>query len=117
MGLYPASAMDVSTVFTVSVLKHFHLLKVDAHQSTENYSTILQRLTNFIFPGETPNRKWELARVWQPWNYLVNPKQNGFGHAKASVNPKAKAAPISLTLILKEIQTLLMLTTCSPHSP
>jgi hypothetical protein len=54
MGFYPTSSSDVSTVFTLAVLKHFHLLKVDAHQSTENYCSILQHLTNFIFPGETP---------------------------------------------------------------
>jgi hypothetical protein len=97
LGLYPASSADVSTVFTLPVLKHFHLMKVDAHLSTEIYSTILQRLTNYVFPSETPvcdihyrptwtdilfvqDRKRELARIWQQWNHLTNLKRNGFGH-------------------------------------
>jgi hypothetical protein len=63
LGFYPASASDVSTVFTLSVLKHFHLLKVDAHQSTENYSSILQRQTNFIFPDKTPVRIYTVQRT------------------------------------------------------
>jgi hypothetical protein len=54
MDLYPASSEDVSTAFTLPVLKHFHLMKVDAHLSTENYASILQRLTNDLFPAETP---------------------------------------------------------------
>lgn len=52
--LYPASSKNPSTVFTFETLKFFHLIKVQTHLSTESYSTLLCRLTNFIFPHEAP---------------------------------------------------------------
>jgi hypothetical protein len=64
LGFYPASASDVSTVFTVSLLKHFHLLKVDGHQSTESYCSLLQRQTNFIFPDKMPVRRYKVLSTY-----------------------------------------------------
>lgn len=54
MDFYPASATDISTVFTLGLLRHFHLMRVDSHLSTDNYCRILQRLTNYVFPDKTP---------------------------------------------------------------
>jgi hypothetical protein len=54
--LYPASWKDIGTVFTFQVLKVFNLLKVHAHMSTDQYSAILRRITNYAFPSKTPVR-------------------------------------------------------------
>ncbi|RXW12632.1 hypothetical protein EST38_g13223 [Candolleomyces aberdarensis] len=85
--LYPASSKDPSTAFTFEALKFFHLIKVQTHMSTKNYSTLLRRLTNFIFPDETPDRQRELGRVWQQWNHLINLKLYGFGHVNRDRKP------------------------------
>ncbi|KAJ2928430.1 hypothetical protein H1R20_g8661, partial [Candolleomyces eurysporus] len=85
--LYPASSKDPSTAFTFEALKFFHLIKVQTHLSTENYSTLLRQLTNFIFPDETPDRQRELGRVWQQWNHLINLKRYGFGHTNRDRKP------------------------------
>ncbi|KAJ2923414.1 hypothetical protein H1R20_g13682, partial [Candolleomyces eurysporus] len=85
--LYPASSKDPSTAFTFEALKFFHLIKVQTHLSTENYSTLLRRLTNFISPDETPDRQRELGRVWQQWNHLINLKRYGFGHTNRDRKP------------------------------
>jgi hypothetical protein len=54
MGFYPASWRKISTVFTFELLKDFHLTKVEAKMSTENYCDILRRKTNFAFPDTAP---------------------------------------------------------------
>ncbi|KAF6750154.1 hypothetical protein DFP72DRAFT_851846 [Ephemerocybe angulata] len=86
-GFYPASWKKISTVFTFQVLKTVHLYRVHAHVSNETFTEILRRLTNYIFPGTAPNRKRELARVWQQWNHLINLKRNGFGHVRPGSKP------------------------------
>ena len=50
-GLYPATSDDPQTVFTLRLLKHFHLSKVDSHLSVEHYCALLRRLTNYVFPS------------------------------------------------------------------
>jgi hypothetical protein len=52
-GLYPITSAQTQTVFTFQVLKHFHLLKVDAHLAVEQYCDTLRRLTDDIFPDKT----------------------------------------------------------------
>lgn len=52
-GLYPITSVQTQTVFTFQVLKHFHLMKVDAHLAVEQYCNILRRLTNDIYPDKT----------------------------------------------------------------
>lgn len=53
-GFFPASWKKISTVFTFELLKDFHLTKVEAKMSTENYCDILRRKTNFAFPDSAP---------------------------------------------------------------
>ncbi|KAJ3533206.1 hypothetical protein NMY22_g7429 [Coprinellus aureogranulatus] len=48
---------------------------------------MLQRLTNSVFPSTAPDRRRELARVWQEWNYLTNLKRNGFAHVRPGERP------------------------------
>lgn len=55
-GFFPASWKKVSTVFTFELLKDFHLTKVEAKMSTEDYCDILARKTNFAFPDSAPVR-------------------------------------------------------------
>ena len=52
-GLYPITSAQTQTVFTFQVLKHFHLMKVDAHLAVEQYCNILRRLTDDICPDKT----------------------------------------------------------------
>lgn len=53
VGLYPASFLKISTVFTFELLNKFHLLKVHSHMSTEHFCALLRRFTNFTFPDKT----------------------------------------------------------------
>ncbi|KAF6752303.1 hypothetical protein DFP72DRAFT_850109 [Ephemerocybe angulata] len=52
-----------------------------------SFTEILKRYTNYIFPSMAPNRKRELARVWQQWNHLVGLKRKGFGHVRPGTRP------------------------------
>ncbi|KAJ3537398.1 hypothetical protein NMY22_g5604 [Coprinellus aureogranulatus] len=86
-SFFPATWKQVSTVFSFDVLNQFHILKVQAHLSTEQFCRMLQGLTNSVFPGKAPDRRRELARVWMEWNYLKNLKRNGFAHVRPGERP------------------------------
>lgn len=55
-GYFPATWAKVSTVFSLELLDDFHLTRVEAKMSTENYCDILRRKTNWAFPDKTPVR-------------------------------------------------------------
>ncbi|TEB28894.1 hypothetical protein FA13DRAFT_1632868 [Coprinellus micaceus] len=95
-GYYPATFKHVSTVFTFRLLQHFHLHRVDAHMASESYCSILSRLTNYTFPFLSPDRKRELSRVWQQFNYLEALRQFGFGFHAGSDPPRPAQGALAL---------------------
>ncbi|TEB12865.1 hypothetical protein FA13DRAFT_1721885 [Coprinellus micaceus] len=105
-GYYPATFKHVSTVFTFRLLQHFHLHRVDAHMASESYCSILSRLTNYTFPflspsvgltsNPTQDRKRELSRVWQQFNYLEALRQFGFGFHAGSDPPRPAQGDLAL---------------------
>lgn len=64
IGLYPATSSETQTAFTMALLKQFHLLKIAAHISAENYCEIIRRLTNPVFPKKILVR--DRCRVFFP---------------------------------------------------
>ena len=109
-GLYPSTPTDTKTVFSLQLLKHFHLMLVDGHISVEKYMGILSRLTNYIFPKTVPvgdlhlvletrgdqltiylqDRTREITRVWQQYGYVTTLKRHGFGVCPSMVRPPGK---------------------------
>ena len=52
--LFPASTSKPSTAFTFGVLEYFHIDAVECKTSALNFSTKLQRLTDFSNPQSVP---------------------------------------------------------------
>ncbi|TEB34914.1 hypothetical protein FA13DRAFT_1707118 [Coprinellus micaceus] len=105
-GYYPATFKHVSNSFHLPLLQHFHLHRVDAHMASESYCSILSRLTNYTFPflspsvgltsNPTQDRKRELSRVWQQFNYLEALRQFGFGFHAGSDPPRPAQGDLAL---------------------
>ncbi|KAF6755172.1 hypothetical protein DFP72DRAFT_847739 [Ephemerocybe angulata] len=51
-GYFPSTWTTIETVFTLELLKDYHLTKTETKMSTENYCDILKRKTNFAFPSK-----------------------------------------------------------------
>ena len=56
-GLWPGSWERPMTAYTISVLKDFHLLSLQAQANAHDFVTYLRRRTNNIFPTLTPVRE------------------------------------------------------------
>ena len=54
VGLYPASWSTPRTFFTVSVMKHYHLLSLQGNLSAQDFYAVLSRSTDNIDPKEVP---------------------------------------------------------------
>ncbi|KAF6747984.1 hypothetical protein DFP72DRAFT_1074860 [Ephemerocybe angulata] len=86
-GYFPSTWTTIETVFTLELLKDYHLTKTETKMSTENYCDILKRKTNFAFPSKI-DRARELSRVWQMYNYMILLKRHGFGHEGRGRKPE-----------------------------
>jgi hypothetical protein len=54
MQLFPATMNRPETVFTFSVLKHFHIEFIECKISASGFFSLLRRLTNSRFPHQVP---------------------------------------------------------------
>jgi hypothetical protein len=98
MELYPATSTDPSTVFTLSLLNHFHLMRVDSHLSTENYCRILQRQTNFVFPDKTPVRPSALILLLTSSHLFIPGSETRVGSSLATMEPSHQSQTIWIWL-------------------
>ena len=63
MGLYPASFINVKTVFTFQLLDDFRLKNHECHVSCKSYYEQLRRITSSVFPDQVPVRRTMLGLV------------------------------------------------------
>lgn len=79
-GLFPASFLDIRTVFTFECLDDFRLSNLECKTTPYQYFQKLRRKTNPAFPKAVPDRYAELRRVSRQWRHLKKLKMHGFGH-------------------------------------
>ncbi|KAF9535353.1 hypothetical protein CPB83DRAFT_912115 [Crepidotus variabilis] len=78
--LFPATQIDVRTVFSFALLKDTRLLNLKAKVTIYALYRFLQRLTSPAFPRTVPNRERELQRVLRQWRNLVIYQEGGCAH-------------------------------------
>ncbi|PSS00733.1 hypothetical protein PHLCEN_2v4114 [Hermanssonia centrifuga] len=76
-GLWPASWKQPLTAFSMSVMREFHLLSVQANTNAYDYFRYLQRTTDNITPDETKDRYREFLTAFREFSYLRLCKRNG----------------------------------------
>ncbi|KDQ49352.1 hypothetical protein JAAARDRAFT_143594, partial [Jaapia argillacea MUCL 33604] len=99
---FPAKFSQPSTVFTFSLLNHFHLSTLQSKVAAYDYFIVLKHLSNNVFPELVPERYRELLRVVHVWRYLTSCKRSGQVHGidtvfdhhkKGSLVTKCHACP------------------------
>ena len=79
-NLFPASFIQVRTVFTAEVLKDFRISNLECKTSAYQYYSKLRRITCPAFPKLVINRYQELKRLSRQFRNLKLWKVHGRGH-------------------------------------
>ncbi|KDQ53998.1 hypothetical protein JAAARDRAFT_136458 [Jaapia argillacea MUCL 33604] len=87
---FPATLKQPSTVFTFSLLNHFHLSTLQSKVTAYDYFIVLKHLSNNAFPASVPERYHELLCVICIWRYLMHRKHSGHIHGIDDVLPHCK---------------------------
>jgi hypothetical protein len=77
---FPASFVDIRTVFTFSVLKDYNLANLECKTSAFQYYQKLCRITSPTFLRSVPNRYREFRRITRQWRNLTLHQKAGRGH-------------------------------------
>ena len=92
LGMFPASYINVWTVFTFGCLDDFRLSNLECKTSAYQYFQKICRLTNPAFPHTVPNRYIELLWVSRQWRNLKLHKWFKFGHQPRVVPQQGEMA-------------------------
>lgn len=92
LAMFPASYINVRTVFTFRCLDDFRLSNLECKTSAYQYFQKIRRSTNPAFPHAVPNRYSELLRVSRQWRNLKLCKWFKFGHRPGIVPQRGEMA-------------------------
>lgn len=92
LAMFPASYINVRTVFTFRCLDDFRLSNLECKTTAYQYFQKIRRLTNPSFPQAVPNRYSELLRVSRQWRNLKLRKWFKFGHRPGAVPQRGEMA-------------------------
>ena len=70
LRLFPASFVDIKTVFSFRVLDDYWTNNLECKASAYQYHQKLKRTTSYAFPSLVPNRYAELRRLSRQWRNL-----------------------------------------------
>ncbi|KDQ49016.1 hypothetical protein JAAARDRAFT_144062 [Jaapia argillacea MUCL 33604] len=84
---FPATLKQPSTVFTFSLLNHFHPSTLQSKVAAYDYFIVLKHLSNNAFPASQYRK---LLRVVRIWRYLMARKRSGHIHGVDDVLPHRK---------------------------
>ncbi|KAK6997020.1 CxC2 domain-containing protein [Favolaschia claudopus] len=79
-GLFPATAKDPHTAFTINMLKDFQLHNFESKKAAYDYLGAIRRLTDNSFTADIPNPYAAFLRVVRVFNYLTLVKRSGQLH-------------------------------------
>ncbi|KAJ7116742.1 hypothetical protein C8R46DRAFT_1170407 [Mycena filopes] len=79
-GLFPATAKDPHTAFTVEMLKEFSLHNLESKKAAYDYLGAIRRLTDNSFTADVANPYAAFLRVVRVFNYLTLLKRSGQLH-------------------------------------
>ncbi|OCH83973.1 hypothetical protein OBBRIDRAFT_742414, partial [Obba rivulosa] len=91
-GLWPGSWDKPQTVFTIELLKDFHLLSLQSQLSAQDFYRYLRRRTDNIQPDQVADRYRELLWAMQEFIWLRSVKRAGLA-------PCRHMAPASLAVL------------------
>ncbi|KAK7013602.1 hypothetical protein R3P38DRAFT_3322533 [Favolaschia claudopus] len=79
-GLFPATAKDPHTAFTINMLKDFQLHNFESKKAAYDHLGAIRRLTDNSFTADVPNPYAAFLRVVRVFNYLTLVKRAGQLH-------------------------------------
>ncbi|KAF7327107.1 CxC2 domain-containing protein [Mycena kentingensis (nom. inval.)] len=78
--LFPASARDPGTAFTINLLKQFQLHNLESKKSAYDFLKALRRLTDNCFTADVPKPYESFLRIIRLFNHLTLRKRAGQLH-------------------------------------
>ncbi|KAJ7714457.1 hypothetical protein B0H14DRAFT_2546347 [Mycena olivaceomarginata] len=79
-GMFPATAKDPHTAFTINMLKDFQLHNFESKKAAYDYLGAIRRLTDNSFTADVPNPYAAFLRVVRVFNFLTLRKRSGQFH-------------------------------------
>ncbi|KAJ7044412.1 hypothetical protein C8F04DRAFT_1250376 [Mycena alexandri] len=86
-GLFPATAKDAHTAFTIKMLKEFQLHNFESKKAAYDYLGAIRRLTDNSFTADVANPYAAFLRVVRVFNYLTLVKRSGQLHGIDTLLP------------------------------
>ncbi|KAJ7244515.1 hypothetical protein C8J57DRAFT_1476804 [Mycena rebaudengoi] len=83
--LFPGTARDPHTAFTINVLKQFQLHNLESKKAAYDYLKAIRRLTDNAFTNKIPDPYESFLRVIRIFNFLTMKKRSGRLHGIDSV--------------------------------
>ncbi|KAJ7815199.1 hypothetical protein B0H14DRAFT_3746508 [Mycena olivaceomarginata] len=108
-GMFPATAKDPHTAFTINMLKDFQLHNFESKKAAYDYLGAIRRLTDNSFTADVPNPYAAFLRVVRVFNFLTLRKRSGQFHGIAQPATSlfgARPAPSQPSILIRTARKL-----------